>query len=358
MCYIGALLILLFSSPTLFAAGNSGLINRSRSNATKATFAEPEIDVTDSNVSSYPKIEVEQTGHTESKNMQLVESDTPLKDDDGEIRFLHRADFDVDHSDLHHEVPTRYINNPAVEGQKRKGLAEHLMLGLYSLFTTKYMSREYPCSIGPVWQPSATIELYKVGFNVWANFVLNNDEANEGQFNEVDLTLYYTATFGSFTAHPAILAFLMPNGDPASLDYSPHPVTLEADLYLSYDIWKFTISSLTRAGFYASTGQVYSNIGLMFTQPILNDFSFMVESHLSFGNGKFLTSHAGGPLDTNVDALAGMIGLTYEPVGGLTFQPNVRYAVHVTPSIRRVIRQNPNIQNFTIWGGMDVNYSF
>lgn len=305
-----------------------------------------------------PVINVEKTGIIDGRRTRLLLQDIPETYEREGIQLQHRYHLNFYGSDVNHRLPSMYLESlPPAEG--REGLPEHLMLAFYSNFRSLYMSREYPCSKGPVWQPSATIEAYNVGFNVWSNFVLN-DEANQGQFNEVDLTLYYTVHIGNLTIHPYLLSFLMPNGDPASLNYSPNPATVETDIYLGYKVWQFIFESLTRVGVYSNAGQVYSNIGVSFTQPFDHGLSLNVHTHLSFGNDRFLTSHIGigQDIDTNIDAIAGLLALSWNAWKGLSLTPNVQAAVHVPPSIRRAIRQNPDQSTYYIWGGLDVAYNF
>ena len=71
---------------------------------------------------------------------------------------------------------------------------EHLGFGVYTDIFSRYVWRGLLSSEGAVWQPSISFEAYGVGINVWANFPLIGGP-NQGQFNEVDFTLYYHRNF-------------------------------------------------------------------------------------------------------------------------------------------------------------------
>ncbi|MCF8129105.1 MAG: hypothetical protein K9N10_11370 [Deltaproteobacteria bacterium] len=62
----------------------------------------------------------------------------------------------------------------------------------------KYVSFGKPFGRGAVWRPSGFIEWKGIGFNVWSNFVINRGP-KQGQFNEVDLTLYYDVKIENLT---------------------------------------------------------------------------------------------------------------------------------------------------------------
>ncbi|HPQ81864.1 MAG TPA: hypothetical protein PLZ86_09120, partial [bacterium] len=211
-----------------------------------------------------------------------------------------------------------------------------------------------PDSRGPVWQPSATAELYGLGLNVWSNFVIN-DEANQWQFNEVDFTTYYTAHVGNLTIHPYFTFMVFPNGDANSLDYTPAPV-IEGNLYVHYNLGDFDLFGRMRARIKQVAGQVYANVGVGYNHAFRSGMTLLASALLNMGNGSYLSSHY-GPTDTNIDALAFMLGASWSACG-VTFKPAVNVAVHVVPEIRRKIRQDPNLDTYLVWGGLDISYDF
>jgi len=252
-----------------------------------------------------------------------------------------------------HDLPDRYVV-ATPEGEKRSGPAEHLLVGFTSSLNSQYVSKELPDSRGPVWQPSATVELYGLGLNVWSNFVLN-DEANQGEFNEVDITAYYTAHLGKLTVHPYFTLMLFPNGDPASLDYTPAPV-VEGDLYVQYNLGDFDLFGRMRARIKQVAGEIYANVGVGYNHAFRNGMTILASALLNMGDEKYLSAQYGAT-GTSIDAIALMLGASWT-AHGVTFKPGVNVAVHVVPSIRDRIRQNPNLQTYLVWGGLDISYSF
>lgn len=255
---------------------------------------------------------------------------------------------------IKHRPPSKYIIDVPAE-KKRSGFKEHMKLGFYTSLYSQYFSKEQPFSKGPVWQPSVTFEAYGAGLNVWSNFVLNN-EANQGQFNEVDFTTYYTAHFGNLTIHPYILFEVFPNGNPRSLDYTTTPV-IEPDINIQYNIWKFNLFTQFRTRAYPEPLTMYGHFGLGFNQPFANIVTFSASTYLNFGNGNYLTS-VYKPMDANIDAIVFTASLPINFIKGFTFTPGINIIVHVLPEIRRAIRQNPNLETTMIWGGLDLAYEF
>ena len=230
------------------------------------------------------------------------------------------------------------------------------MIGFYSDVRSRYMSKELPDSIGPVWQPSATIEAYGFGFNAWGNFVLY-DEPNQGEFNEVDLTPYYTLHIGNLTIHPYSLIMLFPNKNPGSLDYTPM-TTIEADLYMDYTLWKFTFFTQMRAVVKGTTpGSIYAHVGTSFDHTFNSGITISPSALMSFGNDKFLTSSY-QPMGANIDAFSFSLALSWKVGKYITFEPHINYAVHVIPKIRQSLRAMPNHGTYYVWGGLDLSYEF
>ena len=269
------------------------------------------------------------------------------------VHAIRRFQFQHYDDGARHHLPLRYVSEAPAQ-QERKGPMEHLLIGFVSSLNSQYVSKELPDSKGPVWQPSATVELYGLGLNVWSNFVLN-DEANQGQFNEVDFTTYYTAHIGKLTIHPYFTFMVFPNGDPASLDYTPAPV-IEGDIYVQYNLGDFDLFGRMRARIKQTSGQVYANAGAGYGHLFPCGMTLLASVLINMGNEQYLSAQY-GPTETNIDAAAFMLGASWK-VGGVTFRPNVNLAVHVIPEIRRSIRQNTDLDTYLVWGGMDIMYDF
>lgn len=274
-------------------------------------------------------------------------SDTIDSHERGETNFIMQ--------NAHHELPTNYlIDEPA--GAKRKGVWENLMLSVASAFRSQYISRDLPCSNGAVWQPEGTIELYGAGLNIWSNFVLDK-EPNQGQFNEVDFTLYYNIKFGPMTFHPYVMYIVFPHANPESLDYSSEPC-VETNFLITIDIWKLSIFDRTRIRVKNPAGTFWSQIGISYYHPIINDVLRLgVSPYFTIVNDNYSKKYFGveGP---NVDAMGFVFSVPYTPIHSLTLKPNMMASWHVTPAIRSSMQNNSGLSTYYIWGGLDVAYSF
>ena len=285
---------------------------------------------------------------------EAADKELPQIETGSEVHLIQRHKYHIYHSDTHHRPPSQYLI--AVPPKKeRKGIAEHLMIGVYSDFMSRYMSKELPDSKGPVWQPSATVEAYGFGLNVWSNFVLNS-EPNQGEFNEVDFTPYYTAHIGNLTINPYVMFILFPNSDPASLDYSAVSL-IEADIYLQYQIGKFDLFGRARTRVKENPGAVYAHVGVGFKNTFKCKLTLETSALLGMGNGRYLSSQY-GPMETNIDGLSFMLAASWEAWKGFVFRPHINVAVHVVPEIRDAIRRNPNLSTYYVWGGLSLAYTF
>jgi hypothetical protein len=208
-----------------------------------------------------------------------------------------------------------------------------------------------PFSEGAVWQPSGGIEWRGLGLNLWANFVLDN-EPNQGEFNEVDLTLYYNARFGNFTLHPFMVVVFYPNADPASLDYSDAE-DYEPSLYMAYALGSFdffvdaTLYMVNKPGrFKVKTGIGYQNMlheGIWVNTYLL----------LGFANGRYNRTPETDP-GTRLNYFEYSLELIWRPwIKGFSVKPNIQFT-NILPDVLRKTTDDPTI----VWGGIELVYEF
>ncbi len=216
-------------------------------------------------------------------------------------------------------------------------------------FFSKYVSKGLPCSDGPVWQPSLTFEYYNIGLSVWSNFVLNN-EANQGQFNEIDILPYYNLKIGNFSFVPAVNFIFGLNKNPASLNYMIHDV-IRPQFHASYTIGNFT--PYLDANFYVYPTNrfgIYMDFGVNFGYEF-NDI-VEVDTSVQFAvGGKRWNASRTNDSSTQLN--------NFEYVLSLTFSVNKQFSIvpvmHVVVTLPEELRQRLAEPDF-IWGGLMVKY--
>ncbi len=220
-------------------------------------------------------------------------------------------------------------------------------------FYSQYIWRGIESSQGPVWQPAAAIEGYGVGFSVWGNFVLG-DEPNQGQFNEIDLTLYYHRQFKKLDVNTWFVFELYPNSNPKSLNDSKS--TIEYDLILTYPVGPVFVFSDLAVFLMFAQGGVYWDVGLGYEQALPLGFSFRINSLFALTNGPFNQTFV-TDVGTQPYMFQTTFGFPWNPFSGslkdLSFYPNVQVSTLLTSALRDAVA-HPTL----IRGGVAVSYRF
>ncbi len=238
---------------------------------------------------------------------------------------------------IHHQIP-------------KHRFTPHFAFGTESKFLSKYMWRGIPASLGAVWQPSAQVEYYGVGFNVWGNFVLD-DEPNQGEFNEVDLTLYYHREFFQerLILRTWVYAALYPNGNPRSLDFGTG--SLEGDILLTYHwdplFWMahFTVRLID------APGALWWELGMGYQRELPLNFGVVTTLRLGMGDGRFNRAHI-ADVGTQFNLLEYSLSFPWEPLRGFQVIPNMHVSVILPEVLRSAMAQPTNV-----WGGVNFSYS-
>lgn len=237
-------------------------------------------------------------------------------------------------SSIHHRLPTRLKT-------------KHFGFGVYSDILSRYVWRGLLSSEGAVWQPSFSLEYYGVGFNLWANFPLIGGP-NQGQFNEVDFTLYYNKEYKKVTFHTWMYAVIYPNGDPTSLDFGV--ASLEWDLHVSRPlgpIFLFTDFSLRLV---SAPGSVYWDIGVGYSRELALNFGMETSVLFALANGKFTNAHV-AETGTVPYLFEASLAFPWRPLKGFTVSPKMLISTLLDGSLRAATA-NPTL----IWGGVSFAY--
>ena len=250
---------------------------------------------------------------------------------------------------IHHRRPTQGIAETP-ESRREKSFVENISTSVYSNFRSRYVYEGLANSQGFVWQPSATIEIYGVGFNIWGNFVLN-DEPDQGRMNEVDLTPYYNATIGNLTIHPYVMLCFYPTDNKNSLNYSAY-TDVKPSLHLAYSLGAIDI--VTELIFYAhpTAGALLWDFGLGFQHELVDRLSIETTALFGLGNSRFNRNAFGSP-QTRINRFEYSLGLAWNPWRGLVIKPNVHVSTLLPKRFRDAV-QTPVL----VWGGLDLTYNF
>ncbi|MFH1653855.1 MAG: hypothetical protein ABIE74_07335 [Pseudomonadota bacterium] len=246
--------------------------------------------------------------------------------------------------------PTRGVEDRHCDVKHEK-LIKHLSANVEFDFLSKYVWRGLASSKGFVWQPSATLEFYGFGTTIWGNFVLN-DEANQGQFNEIDFIPYYSTEFHKLSITPLAVIIYYPNKNVNSLDYS-NKSSVEFRLNLSYPIWKyFDIFTLFAVNAYGTRGSIWFDFGSGFHYDLLEQLMLHTSILLGVGDKRFNKNHI-ADVGTKLNLFEYDLSLTWKAWKGLSVIPNLSITTIIAPSLRRATT-DPN--NFV--GGVDLKYDF
>lgn len=235
-----------------------------------------------------------------------------------------------------------FIEAPNVPPSSKK-----FSLRLRSDFYSRYFSNGVLYSEGPVWQPSLTFEFYDVGITVWGNYVLGN-EPNQGEFNEMDLTLYYQRDVGPWSLSASFLAALYINDDPASVNRGPS--SLDGYFQVNRKLGPVKVFSDLIIGFLNPDGTVFWDFGVSYRREL--PLRFAMETSLLFGIGDARFNKAYfADVGIQANLLVYSLAFPWKPVTGLSLIPSMNFSNLLAPSLRRA-SPDPTL----LWGGLSVVY--
>jgi len=150
--------------------------------------------------------------------------------------------------------------------------------GVEADFVSRYVWRGIALSEGPVLQPSMWFSFYGATLTVWGNFVLN-DEANQGQLNEVDFNLGYVYQHKNFFVGSLFLFYLYPHQD-----IDP---TGEGSIILGFQKGPFKIFTAQLIDIIAAPGAYFGLVGGSFEKELHSKLSLKTSVGVGWANGKF-----------------------------------------------------------------------
>lgn len=252
-------------------------------------------------------------------------------------------------------VPERRFRLPEEQfkaehpGAKSKKLKDNFDLLFEFDFFSQYFSKGLPSSNGPVWQPSLNLEAYNIGLSIWSNFVLN-DEANQGEFNEVDIIPFYNLKIGNFNFIPGVNFMLFMNKDPASLNYSAHNV-IRPQWNMSYQVKYFTFYG---DGFYyvypANRFGSYHDFGTTFHYTFSKLFEIDTSVQIAIGGQRWNAPRIADS-GTKVNNFEYALSLTFNISDSFALIPVMHIVTTLPESLRKNLEE-PDV----IWGGLTLTY--
>ncbi len=194
-------------------------------------------------------------------------------------------------------------------------------------FASQYIWRGIELSDGIVLQPDAWISAYGFTFEVWGNYVLNN-EPNQWEFNEIDLIPYYEYEWNNLTLQTGFEIFFYPNVD-------DEPSTVEFTAGLSYSIFEnFNIFTKHYFDIGEYNGAYYGTAGIGYQgEPEIVPFYIDSSIKLGWANSEFNEVN----LEVSESALNVIIAdlsIYYYPLDYLYLRPHIQFSSLLDDSLR------------------------
>lgn len=217
-------------------------------------------------------------------------------------------------------------------------------------FLSRYVWNGLAYSRGPVWQPSASLEFHGVGVSVLGNFVLN-DEPNQGQFNEVDFTLYYGITAKKLEIDTSFTFSIYPNDNPASLNFSKD--SLYGNLHLAYPAGPIDVFTDLSIWVFQPNAAVFWDLGIGYQRDLPLNFSLSTSALFGMANGKYNRGFVAPGIGSGPSVFSYSLAFPYSPVKGLIFTPQFNFSTLLTQAVRTAAPYATNI-----WGDLTIGYNF
>jgi len=216
-------------------------------------------------------------------------------------------------------------------------------------FKSRYVWNGIPYSEGLVWQPSAAVEAHGFGVSVLGNFVLD-DEPNQGQFNEVDFTVYYGTKIKTLEFDISFTYSIYPNNDPASLNFGPND--LNGTLHLAIPLGPLNLFSDISVWMVAPQGGVFFDFGIGYQRDL--PLNFAVSSSLLLGLSNFQYNQGFiGNISGGANVFSYTLAFPWSPVKGLIITPQFNVSTLLKQSLRAAVVFPTNV-----WGDLAIGYNF
>jgi hypothetical protein len=195
-------------------------------------------------------------------------------------------------------------------------------------YCSRYVWRGLAFSGGSVLQPSAAVEHKGFSASVWGNFVLAN-EANRHQFNEVDYTLAYEASWGDLTLSPAVQVYTFPNQPGV-------PGTGEIAVTLSYTLGDFSLFTSQYVDFMEFDGAYFGTLGISFERSLGPRWTFAASASGGWASDRFNDAYF-GVRDAAFNVVAADVSLEWRPREKLSVRPHVNWSRIVDGELSRQV---------------------
>ncbi|HEX5037879.1 MAG TPA: hypothetical protein VFX30_12035 [bacterium] len=211
-------------------------------------------------------------------------------------------------------------------------------------FGSQYVWRGFAQTRGPVLQPEASLSIYDLTLNLWANLVLN-DEPHQGQFTEVDPSIDYYLHFGDLEIQPSFEYYFYPS----QVD---SPSTGELSLWLAYALGPvklFTdhIFDVVRYG-----GAYFGDLGISHERDLCKKLGLRTSGAIGWASPKFNGTY-GGISKAAFNVFLWDLELNYRPWKHFYVRPHMQVSVLLDPDLRSNA-SDPTILS----GGLALGFTF
>ena len=224
----------------------------------------------------------------------------------------------------------------------REEVEKGLCYGVDAAFLSKYVARGVTTTDGWVFEPNVWASYKGFTGSVWANMDLTNRNRNRGEFNEVDITLDYSTSFGGLGLSGGSIYYTYPNTDAkdtaevyAGVGYD---MLLSPRLTVYYDFWQVD-------GFY---GVFSLSHGFELPQPApWMKPSLALSGQVGWGSKNFNSFNFGTDHSTFTDMVY-TASLPVQVFDRFTVKPLVSYSSVLDRTLRSKNEHNDNV----IWGAV------
>ena len=196
-------------------------------------------------------------------------------------------------------------------------------------FNSKYVWRGIVVVDDWVAQPSLTASIGGFSFNVWADYMLTNQNNRKNEFDEIDLTADYTFSIGKFSIPVGVIRYTFPG--------STAPDTTELFAGVSYD-WIVTPSLMIYKDVQESNGvYVLGALDYSLDLPKLGDgvgWSLALGASIAYANSDNNSFYYNGTDKSGFADYSGYISLPFSIGQYFSVTPQVVFTGLVDSDIK------------------------
>ncbi len=204
---------------------------------------------------------------------------------------------------------------------------------------TKYVWRAV--YVGPepfVFQPSATLSVDDLSFEIWAN--MDTDPARV-TVNEVDYILSYNINLGSFGIEPAFIYYAYPVAFQNSAEISAKLYYSINNNFTLYNTHYFSV--LGRDGYLNNA--YYMDLGLEYSKQLLMKLFVQADLSFAFASSRFNLNNANVDR-AGLDNLIIDVQVPYYVTKHFYLRPRVTFSTLLMGALRESLRSKQRTSNF------------